>query len=157
MGKILCATRGGEASYRTQDATIELAQERGDEILFLYVMDIEFLKKTAHAVRPDVVMAEMEKMGEFLLAMAQERAQKQGVSADYVLRHGDLRQELIAAARELDVALVVLGKPTGEESAFAMAGLESFAAQIKAEAGVETRIIGGAFEENANRTDPKGF
>jgi len=157
MGKILCATRGGEASYRTQDATIELAQERGDEILFLYVVDIEFLKKTAHAVRPDVVTAEMDKMGEFLLAMAQERAQKQRVAADYVLRHGDMRQELIAAARELDVALVVLGKPTGEKSAFAMAGLESFAARIKVEAEVETRIIGGALEENINRTDPKGF
>jgi len=145
MGKILCATRGGEASYRTQDATIALAQERGDEILFLYVIDIEFLK-VARAVRPDVVTAEMEKMGEFLLAMAQERAQKQGVQADYVLRHGDMRQELIAAAREMDVALVVLGKPTGEESAFAMAGLESFAAKIEAETGVETRIIGGALD-----------
>ncbi|RLD00126.1 MAG: hypothetical protein DRI77_01195 [Chloroflexi bacterium] len=145
MGKILCATRGGEASYRTQDATIALAQERGDEILFLYVIDIEFLK-VARAVRPDVVTAEMEKMGEFLLAMAQERAQKQGVKADYVLRHGDMRQELIAAAREMDVALVVLGKPTGEESAFAMAGLESFAAKIEAETGVETRIIGGALD-----------
>ncbi len=141
MGKILCATRGGEASYRTQDATIKLAQERGDEILFLYVVDIEFLQKTAHAVRPDVVTAEMEKMGEFLLAMAQERAQKQNVTADYILRHGDIRKELAAAAGELNIDLVVLGKPTGEESTFALAGLEAFAAQIESETGTETRII----------------
>jgi nucleotide-binding universal stress UspA family protein len=141
MAKILCATRGGEASYRTQDATIALAQERGDEILFLYVVDIEFLKKTARAVRPDVVTAEMDKMGNFLLAMAQERAQKQNVAADCVLRHGDLRRQLIAAARELDVTLVVLGKPAGEESTFALAGLEAFAAKIETETRVETRII----------------
>jgi nucleotide-binding universal stress UspA family protein len=142
MGKILCATRGGEASYRTQDAAIALAQERGEELLFLYVVDIEFLQRTARAVRPDVVTAEMEKMGEFLLAMAQERAQKQGVGAEYVLRHGDLRPQLIAAARELDVALVVLGKPSGEESAFALESLEAFAVEIEAETGVKAHIIG---------------
>jgi nucleotide-binding universal stress UspA family protein len=141
MGKILCATRGGEDSYRTQDAAIALAQERGDELLFLYVVDIRFLDKTARAVRPDVVTAEMEKMGEFLLVMAQERAQKQDVAASYVSRHGDLRRELKAAAREEMVDLVVLGQPAGAESAFALADLEAFAAEIEAETGVETRII----------------
>jgi nucleotide-binding universal stress UspA family protein len=141
MARILCATRGGEASYRTQDAAITLAQERGDELLFLFVVDVEFLRRTSRAVRPDVVKAEMEKMGEFLLAMAQERAQKQRVAADYVLRHGDLRPELMAAARELDVALVVLGKPAGKENAFALKDLEDFAAEIEAETGVQARII----------------
>jgi nucleotide-binding universal stress UspA family protein len=141
MGTILCATRGGEASYRTQDAAIALAQERGDELLFLYVVDIGFLDKTERAVRPDVVTAEMEKMGEFLLAMAQERAQKQGVAASYVLRHGDLRRELKAAARDEVVDLVVLGQPAGTGSAFVSADLEAFAAEIGAETGVETRII----------------
>jgi nucleotide-binding universal stress UspA family protein len=141
MGKILCATRGGEASYRTQDAASALAQERDDELLFLYVVDIGFLDKTARAVRPDVVTAEMEKMGEFLLAMAQERAQKQGVEASYVLRYGDLRHELKAAACEEAVDLVVLGQPAGAESAFALADLEAFAAEIETETGVETRIL----------------
>ncbi len=142
MGKILCATRGGEASYRTQDAAIALAQEQGDELVFLYVADVEFLDKTARAVRPDVVMAEMEKMGEFLLAMAQERAQRQGVQADYALRQGELREELKGAAQELSVDLVVLGKPAGEESAFVLEGLQAFADEIQAETGVRARIIG---------------
>jgi nucleotide-binding universal stress UspA family protein len=141
MGKILCATRGGEASYRTQDAATALAQERGDGLLFLYVVDIGFLNKTERAVRPDVVTAEMEKMGEFLLTMAQERAQKQGVEARYVLRYGDLRHELKAAALEEAVDLVVLGQPAGTGSAFVPADLEAFAAEIEAETGVEARII----------------
>jgi nucleotide-binding universal stress UspA family protein len=141
MGTILCATRGGEASYRAQDTAIALAQERGDELLFLYVVDIGFLQKTERAVRPDVVTAEMEKMGEFLLAMAQERAQKQGVAASYVLRHGNLRRELKAAAREEVVDLVMLGQPAGTGSAFASADLEAFAAEIEAETGVKACII----------------
>ena len=141
MGTILCATRGGEASYRTQDAAIALAQERGDELLFLYVVDTHFLDKTERAVRPDVVAEEMSHMGEFLLAMAQERAQKQGVEARYVLRHGDLRHELKAAAREEAVDLVVLGQPAGTGSAFVPADLETFVAEIEAETGVKACII----------------
>jgi nucleotide-binding universal stress UspA family protein len=141
MGKILCATRGGEASYRTQDAAIALAQEQGDELLFLYVVDIEFLSKTARAVRPDVVMTEMEHMGEFLLAMAQERAESQGVPASFILRHGDLREELKAAARLPEVTTVVLGKPAGTESAFVPASLEAFVAEIEAETGTPVRVL----------------
>jgi nucleotide-binding universal stress UspA family protein len=141
MGKILCGTRGGEASYDTQDAAIALAKERGDELLFLFVVDTYFLNKTARAVRPDVVAEEMSHMGEFLLAMAQERAQKQGVVAAYVIRRGKLRDELKAAAREEGVDLVVLGQPAGKGSAFVPADLEAFAAEIETETGVEARII----------------
>ncbi|MBL7183733.1 MAG: universal stress protein [Anaerolineae bacterium] len=141
MSKILCATRGGEASYRTQDAAIALAKERGDELLFLFVVDIHFLDKTERAVRPDVVAEEMSHMGEFLLAMAQERAQKQWVAADYLLRRGEFRDELKAAAREECVDLVVLGQPERTGAAFVPAALEAFAAEIEAETGVEARII----------------
>lgn len=141
MGRILCATRGGEASYRTQDAAIALAQERGDELLFLYVVDIRFLDKTARAVRPDVVTAEMEKMGEFLLVMAQERAQKQGVMASYVLRHGSLRDELKATVRDQDATAVVLGKPAGDESVFALESLQAFAAELEADTGCQAFVL----------------
>lgn len=141
MGKILCATRGGEASYRTQDAAIALAKERGDELLFLFVVDTHFLDKTERAVRPDLVAEELGHLGEFLLLMAQERAQKQGVVADYVLCHGTLRDELKVVARDEGVNLMVLGKPAGTGSAFVPADLEAFAAEIEAETGVETCIV----------------
>jgi nucleotide-binding universal stress UspA family protein len=141
MGKILCATRGGEASYRTQDAAIALAQERGGELLFLFVVDTHFLDRTGRAVRPDVVAEEMGRMGEFLLAMAQERAESQGVAAGYLLRRGEFRDELKAAACEEGVALVVLGQPAGTGSAFVPADLEAFAAEIEAETGAEAVIV----------------
>ena len=141
MGKILCATRGGEASYRTQDAAIALAKERGDELLFIFVVDTHFLDKARRAVRPDGGAEERGRRGEFLLAMAQERAQKQGVAADYLLRRGEFRDELKAAAREEGVDLVVLGQPERTGAAFVPAALEAFAAEIEAETGVETVIV----------------
>lgn len=141
MRTILCATRGGEASYRTQDAAIVLAQERGDELLFLFVVDTHFLDKTERAVRPGVVTAEMEKMGEFLLAMAQERAQKQGVEAKLITRKGDVREQIKAAAVEEGVDLVVLGRPADETSRFKLESLQAFAAEIEQETGIPAVIL----------------
>jgi nucleotide-binding universal stress UspA family protein len=140
MAKILCATRGGAASYRAQDAASRLARERGDELLFLYVVNIEFLDKTARAVRPDIVEAEMERLGEFLLEMARERAAEQGVSADAILRHGVLPEELAEVAREHQVDSIVLGKPV-EGSVYSLEELESFAADIEARTGSQVLIL----------------
>ena len=142
MGKILCATRGGgEASFRTQDAVIELAREHGDSIVFLYVVDTHFLGYTARAVRPDVVAREMEHLGEFLLLMASERAARQGVESSYRVKFGALDEALKETAAEECVSLVALGRPAGDESRFQLAGLEEMVAEITEETGIETRII----------------
>jgi nucleotide-binding universal stress UspA family protein len=140
MAKILCATRGGAPSYRVQDAASKLAGERGDQLLFLYVVNIEFLDKTARAVRPDVVEAEMEKLGTFLLEMARERAAEQGVSADLVLRHGVLPDELAAVAIEHEVDSIVLGRPA-EGGLYSLEELDSLAAAIEAKTGIETLVL----------------
>ena len=140
LGKILCATRGGEASYRTQDAAIALAKERGDTLLFLYVVDLHFLDKVAGAGVVDMEQG-MTNMGEFLLLMAKERAVEQGVVAETTCHKGNFREELKNAACEEGASLVVLGRPADAESVFQLADLEAFAAGIESETGVETRII----------------
>jgi len=141
MKKILCATRGGEASRRTQDAVIAMAQEEGASILFLYVVDVEFLRLTARGVRPDVVATELENMGEFLLAIACERAAAQGVQAEMCLRHGPLLEALESAAREEGADAVAFGRPAGPESSFSLTDLEQLADRIERDTGVKTYIL----------------
>jgi len=140
MGKILCATRGGEASYHTQDKAIALAKERGDTLLFLYVADLHFLDKTAASIVVDVGN-EVTKMGEFLLLMAQERAHEAGVEASLITREGDLCEQIKAAAVEEGVDLVVLGRPTDETSRFKLEALRAFAAEIEEETGIPAVIL----------------
>ncbi|MFQ5856100.1 MAG: universal stress protein [Anaerolineae bacterium] len=140
MGKILCATRGGEASYRTQDEAIALAQARGDELVFLYVVDLTFLSTTAAPLVVDIE-ARIRQMGEFLLAMAQERAKQQGVEAQVVLRKGTMREALKAAAAEQEATLVVLGKPAGQTSPFVLEAVQAFAEEIERETGVDVVIV----------------
>lgn len=141
MKKILCATRGGEASQRTQDAVIAMAKEEGATILFLYVVDVEFLRLTARGVRPDVVTTELEHMGEFLLALACERAGAQGVEAEPCLRHGPLIEALESAAREEGADAIAFGRPTGLDSSFSLTDLENLAAKIEEDTGIKTYIL----------------
>ena len=143
MGKILCPTRGGEGSYRTQDAAIAMAREQGHELVFLYVVDLDFLNKTERAVRPDVVAEGMKHLGEFLLSMAQERARNQGWDAEYVVREGDVRTEIKAAAVEQEATMVVLGQSTEDDPtcSFDPGMLFKFAEEIKTGTGIETRVV----------------
>ncbi len=140
MGMILCATRGGEASYPTQDAVISLAKERGDELVFLYVADISFLNQTAAPLVVDVE-SRLEKLGQFQLVMAQERAAAQGLVAQAIVRRGQLRAELVAMAQEIGATLIVLGHSLGPAAAFEDAALQVFAADLQTETGVEVRIL----------------
>jgi len=138
MTKILCAIRGGEASQRIQDIGINLAKERGEEIVFLYVVNTEFLETASSALRESVTL-EMEKLGDFLLLMAQERAKKQDVSAETHLSHGYLQEEFEKAALTPDIDTVLLGTP-GEESFFSMESLEAIAKEIEEKCQVDVLI-----------------
>jgi nucleotide-binding universal stress UspA family protein len=140
MSMILCATRGGEASYRTQDKAIELAKELGHHLLFLYVIDLHFLDKTAAPVVVDIE-EEVKEMGEFILLMAKERAAKQNINAKTMCRKGKSREEIKKVAHQENIELVVLGKPADDDSAFRLSGLKDFAAEIEREAGKKVIMV----------------
>ena len=108
--------------------------------MFLYAVDTSFLDKTAGGIVVDIEGG-IGKMGEFLLAMAQERAAQQGVEARAICREGRVRQVIKAAAVEEGATLVVLGRPAGETSAFVQQDLQAFADEIERETGVEVVIV----------------
>ena len=140
MGVILCATRGGEESYRTQDKAISLAKQRNDRLYFLYVVDLRFLNKTSAPMVVDVE-EEVGDMGEFLLLVAKERAARQDLQTQTICRHGNFIEQLIKAAKEIEASLVLLGRPTGEQSAFRMSNLRECAEEVEAQTGIETIIV----------------
>jgi nucleotide-binding universal stress UspA family protein len=137
MGKILCATRGGEASIRTQEAAIKDAKNDNHELVFIYIFDMEFLARASYALRQDVMTEEMEKMAEFLMAMAVERAEKEQVAARFLIRQGAFVEELRSAALEEEATLVILGRPIDETSAFKLETLEALAEKLTEETGIE--------------------
>jgi nucleotide-binding universal stress UspA family protein len=81
----------------------------------------------------------MKRMGEFLLSMAQERAEAQGVWAQARIRCGKVQRELIPAVQREAADMLVLGRPSGEDSTFRLATLERLAAEI--EKVCEVRVV----------------
>lgn len=141
MGIIVCATRGGEASIHAQDRAIALARERGDRLIFLYVVDLDFVNRTAAPIVVDVG-EEMTGMGDFLLLMAQERAREQGVEAEVVVREGTVRQAIQDFLLEVQADLLVIGLPQADsdQCVFGEEELHPFAKAVKEATGVEVLI-----------------
>lgn len=140
MATILCPTRGGMSSYPTQDQAISLAKERGDELVFVYVSDVRFMFKGTGALIGGYE-EELDEMGEFLLAMAQERASASGVEAKVDVGHGSFREAIGTLIREYDAATVVLGAPGKQEQMTTQEYLQELAEYLVREFKVEIVLI----------------
>lgn len=142
MQTILFPTRGGPASYPNQERVIALAKEEEARIVFMYVSDVQFLNHVMSPVVVDVE-AEIEEMGEFMLAMAQERAAEAGVDADILVRRGVFREALKEAIAETGADVVVLGAPAKGTGITTPAYRKELTRQVIEETGVEVLVVDG--------------
>jgi len=143
MGLIVCATRSGETSRLAQEKAVALAQESGDELVFLYVADPNVLARTSYT-RPRGVTHDLCRMGEFILTMAQEYAASKGLRASWEIRVGEVRQEIKRFVREKKASFLVMGCP-GEDvrqRLFSPSDLRAFAAEVERETGVPVILAG---------------
>lgn len=140
MKKILAPTRGGEASYPNQDKAIVLSKEQGAELLFLYVTDISFLDRVSSPVLVDVE-EELDEMGGFMLAMAQERAKGQGVEADAIVRRGNFSDVLHTVIEEMEIDCLMLGSPEEESGITTFDLLRELAEKLASTHQVETVVL----------------
>lgn len=141
MTLILYPTRGGDSSFRNQDRVITLAQERGAALMLLYVSNVRFLDRFAAPVPVELVEAELDEMGEFLLAMAQERVEKAGVQVTTAVRHGRFRAALKEIIEAHAVSTVVLGQPERETAITTREYIGEVARFLVDETGVEVLVV----------------
>ncbi len=142
MGTILCPTRGGEASYPNQDRAIALAKERGEDLVFLYVSDVRFLPKGS-AAHLGTLETDLDEMGDFLLIMAQERAELEGVVAEREVRRGPFRQAIEEVIKLHGVSTVVFGTPGEEHRITTEDYLKTLASRLTEELDVEVMMTEG--------------
>jgi nucleotide-binding universal stress UspA family protein len=158
MAMILCPTRGGQASYPNQDRAIAIAKERSAGLLFLYVANVSFLDRFASPLLVDVE-TELEEMGEFLLAMAQERAEKAGVKAQTEVRRGRFRYAIKDVIQLYEISSLVLGTAVGQTGVTTLDYVEEVSRWILKETGVEVIIVhqGEIIEHHQLGSAGKGF
>lgn len=138
---ILYPTRGGDRTFRNQDLVEALAQERGEALLLLYVANVHFLDHLAGPVQIDVVEKELDELGEFLLALAQERAEKSGLTVESVVLQGEFQQSLKEVIKENEVTAVVLGRPAHDAAHTTIDFISNLAQALPVELNVETYVV----------------
>ena len=141
-GPIVCATRGGEVSRRTQEQAVELAHERGASVIFFFVVDVRF----ADNLNEDLKKAlndEMARLGRTLLSIARYRAERNGVKADTCVRHGTVSETLQTYLTEVGASALVMGtpRPDSDQHSFKLEEVPAFAHKIEEETGIEVIIV----------------
>jgi cation:H+ antiporter len=139
-GRILCATRGGQASQPTHQKAIEIALEQNAELVFLYVFDQRAIQQVATPIVINV-SSQMDHMRAFLRNTAQRQAAQAGVRAMVRVRAGSLREQIQAIANEHKVDLIVMGNPSEKTSLFKREALRALADEIEAETGIEVLAL----------------
>jgi nucleotide-binding universal stress UspA family protein len=121
-----------------------LAKDTTLPLYFLYVVNLDFLSHTESS-RTRLISKEMHEMGEFILYSAQGTAEEQGIPAESVVRHGEVTEEIIGLAQELNADYIVLGRPEGvdEEDVFTLERLKEFGERLSKESGAEVVIMEG--------------
>jgi len=142
MGVIVCATRGGEASLRTQERAIALAKEQSARLIFLHVVSAETCEGLPHEMAA-VVQDELTRIGHSLLHIACARARQQGIEPEMAVRCGHVRQTIKDFLREVQADVLVIGKPqaTPEHKEFNKHEAQAFAQEVAAEVGVEVELV----------------
>lgn len=140
MTTLLCPTRGGQASYANQDGAIRLAKEHNASLIFLYIVNVEFLGQAASPIPLDIE-DELERLGEFVLAMAQERALAAGIEAQVVFKRGELESALPEAIEEIQPDIVVFGSPGTDTAKLTRTYLDELAEGLAQDWGIEVFFL----------------
>jgi nucleotide-binding universal stress UspA family protein len=101
---------------------------------------VEFLDLTAAPILIDIE-TEMDDMGEFMLAMAQERAEKASVKATTLVHRGHFREVLIDVLEERQIDTVVLGISAGGTGVVTAEYIRELASEISDKTGVEFVVV----------------
>jgi len=141
-GPIVCATRGGEVSRRTQERAVELARERGVPVIFFFVVDVNFADHLNEDLQKALI-DEMSRLGRTLLSIACYRAERSGVRADTCVRQGTVGGTLQAYLTEVGASALVMGTPSpdSDHHSFQPEEVPAFARKIEAETGIEVVIV----------------
>jgi nucleotide-binding universal stress UspA family protein len=140
MGLILYPTRGGESSHTNQDRGIQIAKEQDAELLFLFVTNVHFLDMMASPVLMDVE-DEIDEMGEFLMAMASERAEKEGVQASPLVRRGEFLDVVCEVIQEFKIDALILGRPIERTALTSHDYIVNLAQKLAEEEGIDTYVV----------------
>ncbi|WP_436926848.1 universal stress protein [Halosimplex amylolyticum] len=137
--RILVPTDGSEPSERATEHAVDLASQYGATVEALFVVD-ETYPATSHW---DVVVEEEEATGERALDAVAEAGENAGVAVERHLRRGVPHEEIVDAADDYGVDLIVMGTH-GRTGLSRVASTGSTTERVVRLTTVPTLVVGGA-------------
>ena len=142
--KIVC---GVTASAHSQKAALEaarLAKEHGAELVYVYAVDLDFLRGgRMGSVSQDVVAESVEKIGRQIMDLAEQIALSEGVKPVRILRRGNVLEVLGQVMTEQKADLLILGheERTFFEKHLFKGDVEDHIGELKKRTKAEVTII----------------
>ena len=144
VNQILCAVRGGPESRETVTRAVDLALETRAKLTFFHAMDAEFLGQAAIGRTLSGIYTELLEMGKFAMLILVDRAQRRGVEhVDYIIREGNVRQQLMQIAIETKAEVMIVGRPTRSPTSniFKMSEMEAFATELAKQGALKVVVV----------------
>ena len=142
--KIVC---GVTASAHSQKAALEaakLAKQCGAELIYVYAVDLAFLKGgKLGSLSQDVIAQSIEKLGRQIVDLAEQIAASEGVKTEKMVRRGTVLEVLGQVMSEQKADLLVLGheERTFFEKHLFEGSVEDHIQELKARTGAEVTVI----------------
>jgi nucleotide-binding universal stress UspA family protein len=108
--KIVCGVTGSEHSLKAAGEAARLAKENQAELIFVYVVDITFLKGVTVQLTTEFAQKTLEHLGGHILDRAEEIAKSEGIiHPKRILRPGSVLEVLKEVISEEKADLLIIG------------------------------------------------
>jgi nucleotide-binding universal stress UspA family protein len=143
---ILCAIRGVPKSRATVSKAIDLALEHQARLTFLHVDNASFLITAGPTMTTlSKVYKHMRNLSEFTMLVLCDRAERRGVEeVDYLVREGEIMDQIQIVLREVSPDILVIGKPISNAEgipSFNPPDFESFVQEMEQGFGVKVHTV----------------
>jgi nucleotide-binding universal stress UspA family protein len=141
---IVCGVTGSAHSQKAALQAALLAKENNASLVYVYAVDATFMRGGITVeLTPGCVEDALEKLGDHIVAMAEEIASTQGIIPKKIVRRGSVLEVLRKVVLEEKADLLVLGHEnrTFFEKAFFKGDVEDHINELKQQTGVEVNVV----------------
>jgi len=140
---VLCPVRGGKRSGKTVERAVALAVEGPARLVFLYIVDVDFLGY-ATVARVKLMVDELIETGSFALEVLADKARAAGVTeVETVIHQGSIRTVIRQAIVDHGATVLVTGRPgqTPGIVSFSAAEFDALLQELTADTGVRIERV----------------
>jgi nucleotide-binding universal stress UspA family protein len=107
--KIVCGVTGSEASQKGALKAAQMAKENQADLIFVYAVDINFLKGMSVELTSDFAQKTLAHLGSHILDRAEEISLAEGITPKKILRPGAVLEVLKQILGEEKADLLIIG------------------------------------------------